>query len=290
MGGGEGGKYSRFAVTVARAFLIGALLLLCGNGGVTWAEKYIASGLAALLIATEPLWVVMLNWALTRRRPNTKVLFGVFIGLAGVALLIGDGLRQADASSMSLIGAGVVVLSSVAWAGGSVYVNRRPIQASTSMASGMQMLAGGSLLILLALTAGDFQRLNLANASWRSLASLVYLTVFGSLVAFTAYIWLLRNVTTARARECLELVDNVSHGHSEATNAVQAEASPRSTYLVTHVIASLINVMHLELKLESKLSGTCAADLIERAQPAVNPTTTQTSPKHLNRLAETITA
>jgi hypothetical protein len=67
------------------------------------------------------------------------------------------------------------------------------------MASGMQMLAGGSLLLLLALTAGDFQRLNLANASWRSLASVVYLTVFGSLVAFTAYSWLLRNVTTARA-------------------------------------------------------------------------------------------
>lgn len=182
-----------------RALIIGALLLLCGNGGVTWAEKYIASGLAALLIATEPLLVVMLNWAITRRRPNTKVLFGVFIGLAGVALLIGDGLRQAEASSMSLIGSGVVVLSSFAWATGSVYVNRRPIQASTSMASGMQMLAGGSLLLLLALTAGDFQRLNLANASWRSLAAWIYLTIFGSLVAFTAYSWLLRNVTTSRA-------------------------------------------------------------------------------------------
>jgi drug/metabolite transporter (DMT)-like permease len=141
----------------------------------------------------------MFNWAITKRRPNTKVLFGVFIGLAGVALLIGDGLRQVDGSSMSLIGAGVVVLSSLAWAGGSVYANRRPIQASTSMASGMQMLAGGSLLLLLALTAGDFQRLNLANASPRSVASLVYLTLFGSLVAFTAYSWLLRNVTTARA-------------------------------------------------------------------------------------------
>src|SRR5687767_15628364 len=151
------------------AFALGALFLLCGNGGVTWAEKYIASGLAALLVATEPLWVVMLNWAWTRRRPNAKVMFGVLIGLAGVALLVGDGLRQVDSSSMSLIGAGVVVLSSLAWAGGSVYVNRRPLQASTSMASGMQMLAGGSLLLLLALTAGDFQRLNLANASWRSL-------------------------------------------------------------------------------------------------------------------------
>lgn len=182
-----------------RAFVIGALLLLCGNGGVTWAEKYIASGLAALLIATEPLWVVMFNWVITRKRPNTKVIIGVLIGLAGVALLIGDGLRQVSPSSMSLIGAAVVVLSSLAWAGGSVYSSRRPIKASTSMASGMQMLAGGSLLLLFAFSAGDFQRLNLASASWRSLVAFIYLALFGSLVAFTAYSWLLRNVTTARA-------------------------------------------------------------------------------------------
>ena len=183
-----------------KAFILGALLLLCGNGGVTWAEKYIASGLAALLVATEPLWVVMLNWAITRRRPNAKVLFGVLIGLAGVALLVSDGLRRVEAGSMmSLIGSGVVLLSSLAWASGSVYSNRSPIKASTSMASGMQMLAGGSLLLLLGLSAGDFQRLNLATASWVSIVAFVYLAVFGSLVAFTAYSWLLRNVTPARA-------------------------------------------------------------------------------------------
>lgn len=183
-----------------KAFVIGALLLLCGNGGVTWAEKYIASGLAALLVATEPLWVVLLNWGITRRRPSTKVLFGVLIGLVGVALLVSDGLRQiGSGTSMSLVGSAVVILSSLAWASGSVYSNRSPIKASTSMASGMQMLAGGSLLLLLALVAGDFQRLNLANASWVSLLAFGYLAIFGSLVAFTAYSWLLRNVTPARA-------------------------------------------------------------------------------------------
>jgi len=183
-----------------RAFILGALLLLCGNGGVTWAEKYIASGLAALLVATEPLLVVMLNWAISHRRPNAKVLFGVLIGLVGVALLVGDGLRRVEAGSlMSLLGSGVVILSSLAWAAGSVYSNRRPIKASTSMASGMQMLAGGSLLLLLGLGAGDFQRLNLANASGVSLVAFAYLTVFGSLIAFTAYSYLLRNVTPARA-------------------------------------------------------------------------------------------
>jgi drug/metabolite transporter (DMT)-like permease len=183
-----------------RAFLIGALLLLCGNGGVTWAEKYIASGLAALLVATEPLWVVVLNWSITRDRPNWKVLLGVLIGLAGVALLVGGSLNDGrEVSAMSLLGVGVVLLAGLAWAGGSVYANRRPIKATTSLASGMQMIAGGSLLLLLGLVVGDFKRLNLAAASWVSLGAFAYLVVFGALVAFTAYGWLLRNVSTARA-------------------------------------------------------------------------------------------
>ena len=186
-----------------KAFIIGGLLLLCGNGGVTWSEKYIASGLAALLVATEPLWVVILNWGLTHRRPNWKVLLGVLIGLAGVSLLVSGGLGQGthgpQESRLSLISGAVMILASFAWAAGSVYSNRRPIRATTSMASGMQMLAGGSLLLLLALVTGDFKRLNLDNASWVSIGAFTYLTLFGSLVAFTAYSWLLNNVTTARA-------------------------------------------------------------------------------------------
>ena len=183
-----------------RAFVIGALLLLCGNGGVTWAEKYIPTGLAALLVSTEPLWVVVLNWASTRKRPNAKVLFGVLMGLAGVALLVGGGLNNGrPISAPALAGAIVVLLAALAWASGSVYASRRPIKVSTSLASGMQMIAGGSLLLVLALVTGDFKRLNLGAASWVSLGAFAYLLIFGSLVGFTAYSWLLRNVTTARA-------------------------------------------------------------------------------------------
>jgi drug/metabolite transporter (DMT)-like permease len=195
------GERIRYALSQwPKALLIGGMLLLGGNGGVTWAEKYIATGLAALLVASEPLWVVILNWGLTSRRPNGKVLLGVFIGLAGVALLVGDGLGKADASSkMSLVSAGVVLLAAFSWAAGSVYANHRPIKASTSMASGMQMLGGGVLLLVVALATGDVQRLNLATASWLSIGAVCYLIVFGSLVGFTAYSWLLRNVTPARA-------------------------------------------------------------------------------------------
>ena len=183
-----------------KALVIGALLLLGGNGGVTWAERYVASGFAALLVATEPFWVVILNWALSHKRPNSKVLLGVFIGLVGVALLVSDGLKGGiGTSTWRFVGAGVVLLASFAWAAGSVYAGRRPIKASTSMGAGMQMLAGGGLLLLLALAVSDFQRLNLARASWVSIGAFFYLLVFGSLVAFTAYSWLLRNVSTARA-------------------------------------------------------------------------------------------
>jgi drug/metabolite transporter (DMT)-like permease len=128
---------------------------------------------------------------------------GVLLGLAGVALLVSGGLDHATNHSasptMTFVGAGVVVVAGFAWAAGSVYANRRPIKAATSLASGMQMLAGGSLLLLLGLIAGDLQRLNLAAASWVSLGAFAYLVVFGSLVAFTAYAWLLRNVTPSRA-------------------------------------------------------------------------------------------
>jgi len=187
-----------------RAFITGALLLFCGNGGVTWAERYLPSGLTALLVATEPLWVVMLNWAIAGRRrgarPNAKVLVGLFIGLAGVAVLVSGGFNGGIGSAaMNWIGAGVVIAASLAWAGGSVYSIRRPVKASAPLASGMQMLAGGALLTLMGLLTGEYRSLHLSHASWLSIGALFYLIVFGSIVAFTAYGWLLRTVSPARA-------------------------------------------------------------------------------------------
>jgi drug/metabolite transporter (DMT)-like permease len=196
-------KGERFVSSLSqwrKALIVGGLLLLCGNGGVTWAEKYVATGLVALLVSTEPLWVVILNWILTRKRPNSKVLLGVLIGLAGVSMLVSDGLSRVNGNSwLSLVGGGVVILAALGWAAGSVYSNRDPIEAPTLMAAGMQMLSGGVLLLILALISGDAGRLNLGNASWTSIGAFFYLLVFGSLVGFTAYSWLLNNVTPSMA-------------------------------------------------------------------------------------------
>ena len=183
-----------------RAAIIGALLLLGGNGGVTWAEGYVASGLAALLVAIEPVWVVILNWITGGSRPTWKVSLGLLTGLAGVALLVSGPFAGVQNSKlMSLIAVAVVLLSSLSWAGGSILYIRRPVQTSAPMGSGMQMLAGGALLLLAGLVTGEFARLDLKHASWLSIGALLYLIVFGSLVVFTAYSWLLRNVSPARA-------------------------------------------------------------------------------------------
>lgn len=182
------------------AVIVGGLLLLCGNGGVVWAERYIASGLAALLVATEPLWIVLLNW--TRPggvRPNAKVALGLLTGFAGMLLLVGPGLNgSSDSGGVNLFGAGLVVAAAFAWAAGSLYSLRAPAHRSALVASGMQMLAGGTLLMIASLLAGEWTRFDLNRASARSVIALLYLVVFGSIIAFTAYGWLLRTVTPAR--------------------------------------------------------------------------------------------
>jgi drug/metabolite transporter (DMT)-like permease len=183
------------------AAVIGTLLFLCGNGGVTWAEGYITSSLAALLVASEPLWIVLLSWLLPGgTRPGGKVWLGIALGFAGVWLLVSAGTTAAggDGGGTSIVGAGVVLGASVAWAVGSIYSLRASLPRSPLLSSGMQMLAGGSLLLLVGVLSGEPARLDFNSVSTRSLLAFLYLTVFGSVVAFTAYSWLLRNASPAR--------------------------------------------------------------------------------------------
>lgn len=181
------------------ATVIGGLLLLGGNGGVVWAEQRVPSGLTALLIATVPFWMVLLDWV--RRdgvRPTGRVVLGLFLGFAGAGLLVGPG-EFAGGGRVDLVGAGVLMLASLSWATGSLYSRRARLPESPLLTTAMEMLAGGVLLMVLGLLTGEGARLNLEGLSLRSLLSLSYLIVFGSLVGFTAYIWLLRHTTPTRA-------------------------------------------------------------------------------------------
>ena len=183
----------------AAATVIGGLLISAGNGAVVWAEQRVPSGLASLLIATVPIWMVLMDWIWwSHARPSPWVATGLGLGLAGMALLVGpeklSGIHRIDPA-----GAVVLILGGVAWAAGSLYSLRAPLPESGLLATAMEMLTGGVLLFLAGLATGEAAVLQLSAVSARSALSLVYLIVFGSLVGFTAYIWLLNATTPARA-------------------------------------------------------------------------------------------
>lgn len=178
---------------------IGALLLLVGNGAVVWAEHRIPSGIAALLVAVEPLWIVVLDWARRGgKRPAGRTMVGVVLGFAGLLILVGPDLTSGTAA-VDLLGAGVVVIGALSWAVGSLYSRHAPLPESPFLATAMQMLSGGALLLVAGVVSGEAAALDPSAFTGRSLAALAYLTVFGSLVAFTAYTWLLGVVSPARA-------------------------------------------------------------------------------------------
>lgn len=179
------------------AALVGGLLLLGGNGGVVWAERTVPSGIAALLVASEPLWIVLLDWLPPRpARPTGRVLAGIGLGFAGVALLIAP--WESGAAAVDPVGAIVIVLAAASWAAGSLYSRRAELPGSPLLSTGTQMLTGGALLTLTGLGAGEAARFDPSAVSAASVAALAYLVVFGSLVAFTAYVWLMRNVAATK--------------------------------------------------------------------------------------------
>lgn len=182
------------------SFIVGTLLLLGGNGGVVFAEHYISSSLAALLVATEPFWIVLLSWLwLKGSRPNLKTIAGIAVGFFGVWLLI-NGQPAGGASSlgsMQILGAVAVILAAMSWATGSIYGLRAAVPKSSVLTSGMQMFSGGLVLFVVSLITGEWSRFSFANVSSTSILGLVYLIVAGSLIGFTAYSWLLKNAQPA---------------------------------------------------------------------------------------------
>jgi drug/metabolite transporter (DMT)-like permease len=182
------------------SFIVGTLLLLIGNGGVVFAEHYISSSLTALLVATEPFWVVLLSWLwLKGTRPNLKTILGIAVGFFGVWLLI-NGQPTAgagEAGSMQFFAAIAIILAAMGWATGSIYGLRAPVPKSSLLTAGMQMFSGGLVLYLVSLVTGEMSKFSFAQVSSNSIYGLVYLTIFGSLIGFTAYSWLLKNAQPA---------------------------------------------------------------------------------------------
>lgn len=182
-----------------RATAAGVLLLVLGNGGVTWAEQYVPSGIAALLVASEPFWLVLLAWGFFGgRRPGARTTAGLVIGLLGVGILVLPQGSDADADSAMLAGSLAILLAALAWATGSLYLRKADMPESPALSTGMQMLTGGAILTAFGLLRGEGHSFNPAEVSLASGLAFLYLTFFGSIVAFTAYGWLVTATTPAR--------------------------------------------------------------------------------------------
>lgn len=171
------------------ASLLGALFFLGGNGAVVWGETRVASGTASLLIATMPLWLVLLDWLRPRgSKPHGAVLRGLALGFTGLCVLIGPGR---EGGAVDPMGAAILVAGALSWATGSIYARHARLPRSLALASGMEMMAGGCWLLLAGLAAGEASAVRLDAMSLRSLLAFAYLVVFGSIIAFSAFTYLL---------------------------------------------------------------------------------------------------
>jgi drug/metabolite transporter (DMT)-like permease len=176
------------------AAIVGAALMLGGNGGVALAEKSVPSGITALIVATVPLWIALVDRVWFRRALPVRRFAGLVIGFGAVAALV----WRPDASGLDITGAALAVAAAMTWAVGSVYARGAKLPDDASTAIGMEMLAGGVLLVAAAALSGEFADPAILHPTAASLWAFAYLVVFGALVGFSAYLWLLRVAPIAR--------------------------------------------------------------------------------------------
>jgi drug/metabolite transporter (DMT)-like permease len=180
------------------ATIAGGFLLLGGNGAVIWAEQFVPSGLTALLVSILPFWLVIIEWVRPpRKRPNGAVLVGLVLGFVGIIVLVGPSSAGGH-GNVAPLGAIVLILGSLSWAIGSFWSRDAQLPESGLLTTGMEMLGGGALLMIVAALSGEFAQLDVHAISKASAIGLLYLVTFGSLLGFTSYIWLLDKVSPAR--------------------------------------------------------------------------------------------
>ena len=171
----------------------GVLMLFMGNGGVSYAEQYLPSGIAAIIVATVPLWFILLDKRQWKFHFSNKIIIiGMLVGFAGVMLLFsGKGSTDFLGNKMKLISFLVLMFGTIGWSVGSLYSKYKKVEVSVTMKAAAQMLAAGIVSVLVGFLGGEQKQFLLKNVSWQSISALLYLIVFGSLIAYMAYIWLL---------------------------------------------------------------------------------------------------
>jgi drug/metabolite transporter (DMT)-like permease len=175
------------------AALSGILLLAVGTGGVVWAEQYVDTGAAALIVASDPLIVLLLVWLIRKQPPTWNSLLGIALSIPGVVLLIGQDLFLSDHST--IFGIVVIFISIVSWAFATVFIGGADLPQSFVQLAAIQMLAGGVFLLAASLLSGEYQHFSLAMVSMKSALSWLYLIFLGSILAFSAFNFLLLRVS-----------------------------------------------------------------------------------------------
>ena len=179
--------------------ITGTLLLLGGNGLVSWAEKSVSSSTAALIVGTVPAWFALFEWVRPRgTRPAPLTVLGIIIGFTGVSILVEASSRSHHTGDFSNAGIAALFLSTVCWAGGSVFSKHSERPASPYMAAAMQMVTGGLLVLALSFAGGEMRHFHWSQVSFNAWAAFAYLVVAGSWVGVSAYAWLIRHASPAK--------------------------------------------------------------------------------------------
>ncbi|HEY5159150.1 MAG TPA: EamA family transporter [Anaerolineales bacterium] len=177
----------------AAAALIGVLLLFGGNGMLSWAEQLVPSGVAALLIGAVPLWMTLIE-ALRPGgvRPNLLGGIGLVVGFGGIVLLVSPSLSSGSKTDLPPLGIAILMVAALSWSLGSIYSRHADLPSSSLVGTGMEMLAGGVACYLAGTLVGEWKSVVLSDITVRSWLGLVFLIVFGSMLTYSAYTWLLR--------------------------------------------------------------------------------------------------
>jgi drug/metabolite transporter (DMT)-like permease len=179
-------------------FALGAMFFLIGHGLLAWAQQYVPSGMAAVLVTPEPLWIVGIEWFFLRdTRVKVKGILGLFLGFGGVVYLVAS-TTGSTTSNNDFLSSALIVLGTLSWGGGAVYSRVANIPKSPILSSGMELIFGGTLVLITSFIIGEPSQFHLSQVTLKSFLGLLYLIIFGSVIAFSAFVWLLGHTSVTR--------------------------------------------------------------------------------------------
>ena len=177
---------------------LGAMFFLIGHGLLAWAQQYVPSGMAAVLVTAEPLWILGIEWFFLKdTRIKQRGIVGLFVGFSGIVYLIAS-TSVSTTSNNNFLASALIVVCTLSWGGGAVYSRVANVPKSPMLSSGMELIFGGTLVLITSFIIGEPSQFHLSLVTLKSIFGLLYLIIFGSVIAFSAYIWLLGNTSATR--------------------------------------------------------------------------------------------